>query len=86
VPIYAYEHFLHEILGTLAIADCSIDEVQESCLIAINQLLKCALFTRKEGAHDSRVVETPELFSDGSACRNRGYFQGDVSHWMLSPG
>ena len=63
VPVDADEDFLDEILGLLAIADRAVDEVQETRLVSLDQLLEGALFAAEKRGHDARVVLRLELLS-----------------------
>jgi hypothetical protein len=64
VPIYPDENLLHQVFGLLAIANGSVNEVQEPGLIALDQLLKGTLFTAEKRGNDLTVVLRSELLSN----------------------
>ncbi len=57
VAIDANEHFLHQILGTLTVADRPVDEVQQAHLIPVYQRLKRPLLPLQEELDHRRVVQ-----------------------------
>ena len=84
VTVDANEDFLHEVFRLFSVANRAIDEVQEPCLISLDQLLERTLFTAEERRHDGRVVFAAELLSDGGAWKRRP-FKCDVSHSIMPP-
>src|SRR2546423_3871523 len=64
MAIDADEDFLHEILGAIAIPDRPIDEIQETRLISVHQLVECTRLAGQVSAYKRGVIRAPELVAN----------------------
>src|SRR5687767_4482514 len=55
VPVHADENLLHEVLRPLPVADGAEYEVQETSLVALDELLKSSLLPAQKCPHHPRI-------------------------------
>src|SRR5687768_16118617 len=80
VPVNPDEHLLHEVLRLLPITDRPVDEVQQSSLIPLDQLLERPLLAAEKRSNNRRVVQRAQPFSDSRARQRYRSLDCDVSH------
>src|SRR3970040_1167020 len=84
VAVHSDEHLLHQLFRPFAVADGAIHEVQEPRLIALHQLLKCALFSCEKCTYDLPIGERSKLHSHRHGRLRRCTLKSDTGHF-LSP-
>jgi hypothetical protein len=84
VAINPHEHFLDEILSPLAIAYRTVNEIQKSGLVPLNELGERPLFPFEEGRDDCGIVHLSQLLSDCRPSIRDQLFVRDLSHASLA--
>src|SRR5688500_7369016 len=82
VTVYPDELRLHEVLRLLSITDRPIDEVQQSSLISLDQLLERPLLAAEKRSNNRRVVQRAQPFSDSRSRQRYRSLDCDVSHGL----
>src|SRR5688500_19949285 len=82
VTVYPDELRLHEVLRLLSITDRPIDEVQQSSLIPLDQLLERPVLAAEKRSNNRRVVQRAQPFSDSRSRQRYRSLDCDVSHGL----
>ena len=84
VPIHPDEHLLNEVLRLFSITDRAVDEVQETRLIPLDELLERTLLAAEERCNHGRIILGPESFSCRRS-RQRRALHCELSHIVHAP-